>query len=101
MFSGCSKLLTLDVSNWDTSKVVDTAYIFSNCVKLVTLKWANWLLSIDISSTAITSGVIHDLIDNLGTPDITQTLTLGSRLMSYLTNEQIQSVSNKNWTLVG
>ena len=75
--------------------------IFYNCSKITTLKWINWLSSVSISSTAITRDVLYDLIDNLGTPNITQTLTLGTRLMSYLTNEQIQSVSKKNWTLVG
>ena len=101
MFASCSKLTTLDVSNWDTSSVPNMSGIFYNCSKLTTLKWVNWLNSVSISSTAITRDVLYDLIDNLGTPNTTQTLTLGTRLMSYLTNEQIQSVSNKNWTLVG
>ena len=101
MFANCSNLQTLDVSNWDTSKVTNMSGIFYICSKLATLKWVNWLSSVSISSTAITRDVLYDLIDNLGTSDTTKTLTLGSRLISYLTDEQIQSASNKNWTLVG
>ena len=101
IFYNCSNLQTLDFSNWDTSMVTSTLYMVSGCSKLTTLKWTNWINEINITWTAITSDVLHNLIDNLGTPNTTKTLTLGTRLMSYLTEEQIQSASNKNWTLVG
>ena len=101
MFSRCSNLITLDLSNFDTSKVTDMSDMFLNCSKLTTLKWTNWLNSVNISSTAITRDVLYDLINNLGAINTTKTLTLGSRLISYLTDEEIKTLSNKNWTLVG
>ena len=35
MFYGCSKLTSLDLSNWDTSNVTDSMYgIFRSCISL-------------------------------------------------------------------
>ena len=42
MFNYCNSLTTLDVSNWDTSKVTKTEYMFSNCKALTTLDISNW-----------------------------------------------------------
>ena len=42
MFSGCSKLTTLDVSNFNTSKVTDMSSMFSNCSSLTTLDVSNF-----------------------------------------------------------
>ena len=67
MFSDCSNLTTLDVSNWDTSKVTNMEYLFNSCSKISTLDVSNWdtskvtnmkfmfnycnnLLSLDVSS---------------------------------------------------
>ena len=38
MFNDCNKLKTLDISNWDTSKVTDMSYMFSWCRELTTIK---------------------------------------------------------------
>ena len=37
MFSGCSSLTTLDVSNFNTANVTDMGYMFSGCRSLTTL----------------------------------------------------------------
>ena len=37
MFAGCSSLTTLDLSGFDTSKVVDMSWMFSGCSSLTTL----------------------------------------------------------------
>ena len=34
MFSGCSSLTRLDLSNWDTSNVTDIEYMFNECTSL-------------------------------------------------------------------
>lgn len=41
MFSGCNKLTSLDLSNWDTSKVTNTNRMFSGCSALQTVKMTN------------------------------------------------------------
>ena len=42
MFYSCYSLKTLDVSNFDTSKVTDMSYMFSNCQNLTTLDLSNF-----------------------------------------------------------
>jgi surface protein len=42
MFTSCSQLTQLSVSNWDTSKVTDMANIFNGCNKLILLDLSNW-----------------------------------------------------------
>ena len=42
IFSGCSSLTSLDVSNWDTSSVIDMSGVFNSCSKLTTLDVSNW-----------------------------------------------------------
>lgn len=38
MFYNCSGLTSVDLSNFDTSKVVDMSYIFYDCAALTTIK---------------------------------------------------------------
>ena len=42
MFSGCSKLTTLDLSNFDTSNVTIVHAMFENCSSLTTLDISKW-----------------------------------------------------------
>ena len=41
MFAGCSKITTLDLSNFDTSKVTDMQSMFKNCSELTTIYVSN------------------------------------------------------------
>ena len=42
MLSGCSSLTSLDASNWDTSCVTDMASMFSGCSSLASLDLSSW-----------------------------------------------------------
>ena len=42
MFSGCSSLTSLDVTNFNTAKVPDMSYMFSNCLALTSLYLTNF-----------------------------------------------------------
>ena len=42
MFSSCSALLSLDVTNFNTAKVTDMSYMFANCVALTSLYLTNF-----------------------------------------------------------
>lgn len=42
MFGYCQKLMSLDVSSWNTSNVIDMRWIFKNCSSLTTLDLSNW-----------------------------------------------------------
>jgi surface protein len=41
-FYECRALTTLDVSNWDTSSVINMGYLFANCFALTALDVSNW-----------------------------------------------------------
>ena len=55
MFYACSNLTTLDVSNFDTSKVTDMGYMFYGCSKLTSLD----LSSFDTTNVTLYSGVFN------------------------------------------
>ena len=42
MFSGCSSLTSLDLSNWDVSNVIRFNSMFSDCSSLTSLNVSNW-----------------------------------------------------------
>ena len=42
MFSGCSQLSSLNLSNFDTSKVTDMGYMFSGCWQLSSLNLSSF-----------------------------------------------------------
>ena len=46
MFSGCISLISLDISNFDTSQVTDIFYMFNNCHSLNSIN----LLKFDVSN---------------------------------------------------
>ena len=54
-FRDCSKLTSLDVSNFDTSKVTDMSYMFYNCSSLTSLDVSNF----DTSSVTNMGGVFQ------------------------------------------
>lgn len=42
MFSGCFKLASLDISDWNTSNVKDMSYTFEGCSSLISLDISGW-----------------------------------------------------------
>ena len=56
MFNGCSNLESLDVSSFDTSKVTSMGYMFSGCSKLESLDVSNF----DTSNTTNIMGMFRD-----------------------------------------
>ena len=55
MFNHCESLTTLDVSNWDTSKVTNMRYMFGWCYELTTIKGI-----IDMKSCTSYDGMFHN-----------------------------------------
>lgn len=45
MFHNCEELISLDLSDWDVSKVVDTVAMFFGCAKLDALNLGDWKVS--------------------------------------------------------
>ena len=46
MFSGCSNLTTLDLSNFDTSNTLNMKNMFTNCNSLISLNLSHFNVSL-------------------------------------------------------
>ena len=64
MFSGCSSLTSLDLSNFDTSKVASMYSMFRSCYKLTQITVSNkWVIG---SSTDV-----REMFSDCGTDHVT------------------------------
>ena len=93
MFSGCYKLTTLDVSNFDTQNVTDMSYMFYNCSALTTLDVSKF----DTQNVTYMSMMFSDC-SALTTLDVsnfyTQNVTDMSMMFRYCCNLTTLDVSN-------
>ena len=57
MFSDCSSLTSLDLTNFDTSKVTGMSSMFYNCSKLTQITVSNkWIINSGTSTDGMFSG---------------------------------------------
>lgn len=86
---------------YDFSNVTTNITGLFNSTKVTKLGgFAGVKVSLDISqSSALTHDSLMNVINNLGTPTTTQTLTLGSTNLAKLTDEEKQICTDKNWIL--
>jgi surface protein len=100
-FSGCKKLASLDLSNWDVSKVTSVSSAFYNCTELTDFKAPkNINATFDFSKCPnLTHDSLMSIINNLTTRTSTKKLTLGATNLAKLTNEEKAIATNKGWTL--
>jgi surface protein len=101
MFSYCTNLTSLDVSNWDISKATTISGAFNNCTVLVDFKAPkNISAPMDVSySTALSHDSLMSIINNLITVTSSKTLTLGATNLAKLTADEIAIATNKGWTV--
>ena len=45
MFKGCTDLASLNLSNWNTSRVISMVFMFFYCKSLTSLDLSNWNIS--------------------------------------------------------
>ena len=81
LFSGCSNLTTIDVSNWDTSAVTVMASVFENCTSLTTLDVSKWN-----TSKVMDMDGLFDGCSNLTTLDVSKWDTSAVTNMSWMFN---------------
>ena len=67
MFNGCSKLATLDVSEWDTGSVTNMYEMFNGCSSLATLDVSKW----DTGSVTTMYGMFNGC-SSLATLDVSE-----------------------------
>ena len=79
MFTNCSSINTLEVSNWDTSSVTSMGLMFLSCTSLTTLDVSGW----DTSSVTSMSGMFQ-FCSNLTTLDVSSWDTSSATNMSVM-----------------
>ena len=88
MFSSCSRITTLDVSNFDTSKVTNMRAVFANCNILTTLDLSNFNTSNITNISHMFSGCVSlttlDL-SNFNTSNVTDMNSMFSDCSSLTT----------------
>ena len=75
---------------------------FNNCPKLIKIQMFKNSLSISCnlsSSPLLSNESIQSIIDGLATVETSQTLTLHADVKAKLTEEQLTTITSKNWTL--
>ena len=85
------------------SKVTALSNIYSFCQSFV-LREIRFVpetikISISLISPVLTEESIQSIIDGLATAETTQTLYLNSQKVANLTDEQLRTIANKNWTV--
>lgn len=98
MFSGCNQLIS--VPALDVSKVTSFYQCFAACINLKSILMTNIGDNLDISaSIKFEREDLLTILNNLKTVTETKTLTMGSRNLAKLTDEDKAIATNKGWTL--
>lgn len=100
MFYSCNSLIT--VPALDCNNVTTFNRIFENCTNLKSILMTGMKVSLDISESNSTKFERADLVtilNNLATITSTQTLKMGAKNLSKLTDEDKAIATNKGWTL--
>ena len=99
-FNGCKELETIN-GEIDFSNVTNLGNILLGCYKLkdITIKPNSLKLSFFIPSPVLSAESIQSIIDGLATVETAQTLTLHADVKAKLTEEQLATITNKNWNL--
>lgn len=85
---------------YDFSAVTNTKYMCQSASYIKEFLPTGLKVSFDLSSsTQFERANLVTVLNNLGTPTTTQTLTIGSTNLAKLTEEDIAIATQKNWTL--
>ena len=98
MFDQCSKLDT--IPQLDTSNVTNMSGMFASCTSLKSILMTGMKVSFSISSsTKFEESDLVTILNNLATVTSTKTLTMGSKNLAKLTDDEKAIATNKGWTL--
>ena len=100
-FQLCGSLESI-ICNLDFSKTPDINYTFENCSALKEIRVVPLSIKAHMQikhSLNLSSETIESIINGLATVETTQTLTLHNDVKAKLTDEQIATITSKNWNL--
>jgi surface protein len=102
MFSNCSSLTSLDLSNFDTSNATNMSAMFSNCSSLTSLDLSNFDTSKVVTMDYMFSGCLKLTSVSLGQRTTTHTENAGSMFKNITTTGvlKIPSGTSEYWTNV-
>lgn len=103
-FENCKALETINATLNLTGLTVDMSRTFVSCYNLKNIRFAEKSIAVNVSFDAsqyLTGESIQSIIDGLAdlTDGTTKTIKLHVNVKSNLTDDQILSITNKNWTL--
>ena len=100
-FRYCNKIDNLEFKNIQASCVFDAAFMYCYALKNFKCTGTIGKTFIISSSSGLTDESVQNIIDCLAdlTGQTTQTLTFHADVKAKLTDEQIASITSKNWTL--
>ena len=97
MFSGCSNLISLNLSNFNTSSVTSMNYMFSGCSNLISLNLSNFNTSSVTSMSNMFYGCNNLENINLINAKINLNIITSSSIFSNLPSNLIICTENENW----
>ena len=103
IFASCPELIEIN-KPLDLSNVTSIENCFSNCFKLKEIRFVESSIKASLNikdcsllSAASIENIINGLVDL--TDNTSQVLSLHEDIKAKLTDEQIATITNKNWTL--
>ena len=101
VFANCSSLKIIENPLDFSSATSTTLNPFGGCNALEEIRLVPETIkvSIDIRSPVLSDESIQSIIDGLATVETAQTLTLHKDVKAKLTEEQLATITNKNWNL--
>jgi hypothetical protein len=101
MFNDCILLETIqEPLNFQNVITANNTFLTCNALKNIRFVAGTIKVNISFSSSSLLSAEsIQSIIDGLATVETAQTLTLHATVKAKLTEEQIASITSKNWTL--
>ena len=98
MFNSNESLTTIPSLN--ASNVTEMIRMFANCYKLSSIGMYGFTRTIDISSTALNHDALVAFLNQAGTAyNSSQKITMGSKKLALLSDEEKAIATNKGWTL--
>ena len=103
-FNGAIALEIIDGQPLDCSSVTNASYfnLFVNTPKLIDCRFVSNSIKVNLNMSKLpdlSTDTIQSIIDGLATVDTTQTLTVHQTVRNKLTDEQLTTISNKNWAI--
>lgn len=108
MFYQCTSLHTIGemvdgelINPLDFSNVTNNSQCFDGCDALVNVSFVEESIknSLSIPSPILSAESVQSIIDGLATVETARTLTLHADVKAKLTEEQIATITGKNWNL--